>query len=373
MSAPLPDFRRILLDAIERTGTFEDAAAREAIYARARRAVLGHAREAGAEDLDVIAAHLDAAISSIEEELALAQWQAMELEQAALERAAEHDAVADGHEAEVFDHSAEPADVEPPRDTSRERVGEGAFAAESAAPQRDFLHLPAATHPEDVTRDGRPSAPRRAARFGTGLLSPFRLAMAGVLLLALIGGALLLRLILDDGAARRLVLPAGSDLTGPAAIGRDIRVAAEPGLETPAFRLVDESTERVANLTIPLDDAAAPRGVEASIAVAKSANPVPAALLRVEYRTTQATAQYDVYLDPATGAAELAGSAAAGNAAVQDGGDVWRVTIRAPHPDGVLFQKPNIQIFPAVGRAPGVSEDAATGALVVTALDAAPL
>jgi hypothetical protein len=370
LSAPLPDFRRILLDAIERTGTFEDAAAREAIYARAHRAVLGHAREAGAEDLDVIAAHLDAAISSIEEELALAQWQAMELEQAALERAAEREAVADGHEAEAVEDSAEPADVGPPRDALRERVGEDAFAAESAAPQRDFLHLPVGMHPGDAA----PPAPRRAARFGTALSSPFRLAVAGVLLLALVGGAFLLRVILDDdGAARRLVLPAGSDLTGPAAVGRDIRVAAEPGLETPAFRLVDESTERVANLTIPLDDAAAPRGVEASIAVAKSANPAPAALLRVEYRTTQATAQYDVYLDPATGAAELAGSAAAGNAAVQDGGDVWRVTIRAPHPDGVLFQKPNIQIFPAVGRAPGVSEDAATGALVVTALDAAPL
>lgn len=262
--------------------------------------------------------------------------------------------------------------------TEAVRAGAGGDAGETG--------MPGANDPEwleTVEASGAAEVPERA-----GVWDPIRryglpVALLAVLMSVVGAGAYfgVRQLSGDDvpGASAGFI-PAADNLTGEGwrvidAIAEDTggSQGGEDG-RARVFRLIDDSTVRLGRVSAPLNEAAAPRGFLVSVNLEKVDRRVANfALVQVAYPLTRDPITFGAMVDLLTGDVSANGQASEADISVIDDGTSWRIVLSAPMPEGVLFGKPLLEIFPAAGVSLQTLDPRATGVIGASNIDVSAL
>ena len=127
-------------------------------------------------------------------------------------------------------------------------------------------------------------------------------------------------------------------------------------------------------MSAPLNEAAAPRGFLVSVNLEKVDRRVANfALVQVAYPLTRDPITFGAMVDLLTGEVSANGQASEADISVIDDGTSWRIVLSAPMPEGVLFGKPLLEIFPAAGVSLQTLDQRATGVIGASNIDVSAL
>lgn len=176
------------------------------------------------------------------------------------------------------------------------------------------------------------------------------------------------------------LIPAANDLTGEGwrvidAIAEDVSdLPGAQGGGVRTFRLIDDSTVRLGRVSAPLNEAGAPEGFRVSVNLEKVERRVANfALVQVAFPLTRNPVTFGAKVDLLTGDVNANGQASDADISVIDDGTSWRIVLAAPMPEGVLFGKPLLEIFPAAGVSLQTLDPRGTGVINVSNVDVSAL